>query len=129
MGRFDKFINKVEPTKKVEFSRFEKHINPSLNEADKLSNKDKTVVKTILRLPRNQTVVLDSFADSYEDYEREMDVQWSAGKGRIMLEFNADFIELTNYLVDLCDEIGLKFESDKERNVNTQYFSIWKEKK
>jgi hypothetical protein len=129
MGRFNQFIHKQKPEKMVEKTRFEKHIKPSLNESEKLNSKDKAMIKTIIRLPRNHTAVLDSFAENYADYEREIDVQWSAGKGRIMFEYNADHYELTNYLVDLCDEMGLRFESDKERFVNTQYFTIYKDKK
>jgi len=126
MGRFDRFINEQKAVVEKTPSRFENFIQP-LNEGS-LNAKDKSMIKTILRVPRSHTFVLDTYSKDYEDYEREIDVQWNSAKGKLTLEYNADFYELTNYLVDLCDEMGLRFDSDKERYVNTQYFTIWKEK-
>ncbi|HRR49726.1 MAG TPA: hypothetical protein P5293_07220, partial [Bacteroidales bacterium] len=94
---------------------------------EKLVPQDKNMLKTIIRSPRNTTITLKSFSDDYTPEEREIEIVWKPPQ--ILIFYNKDFYELTNYLVDFCDNNGLEFKSDFERQTNTQYFYIWKEKK
>ena len=66
--------------------------------------------------------VLKSFKSGYTDEEREIEVK-NLNNG-LQLTYNADHFELTNTLVDICDQSGYEFKTNIERNINTTTFTI-----
>lgn len=94
-----------------------------LNE-ERLKDSDRKQIEKLIDKPKNTTFVLKSFSKNYSEDEREVDV--SKAKDGITFEYNADHFELTNVLVDICDENEYRFNTDTERPVNTTYFKVIK---
>jgi len=93
-----------------------------LNE-ERLSNNDKKLIRTYIKIPKNASFVLKSFAKNYDESEREIDVRKL--KNGVEFTYNLDHYELTNSLVDMVDTMGeYKFSTDSEANTNTMYFKV-----
>jgi len=89
-----------------------------------LDNYDKREISKILSSPTNKKWILKSFNKEYIDDEREIQFTVKNGKRILSVEFNLDFYELTNYIVDLCDDLGLPIKTGFEKNTNIQWIEI-----
>ena len=67
-------------------------------------------------------LVLKSFIKNYTEDERLVEIRYE--KGGVELTYNSDHFELTNTLVDICDQSGFEFRTNTERNINTTTFTI-----
>lgn len=94
---------------------------------ERLHSGDKRLILKLIdnKLKGNTTKtswVLKSFKSGYTDDEREIDIK-NLNNG-IQLTYNSDHFELTNTLVDICDQSGYEFKTNTERNINTTTFTI-----
>ena len=92
---------------------------------ERLDNKDKKVIMDIILSKdlKKKTFILKSFSKNYDKEEREVYVVKYPNK--ITFVYNSDHYEMTNVLVDICDDKGYKFKSNTERNINTTTFDIF----
>jgi len=74
------------------------------------------------KLTGKADIILKSFKKNYTDEERVVEIRYQ--KDGVEFTYNADHFELTNTLVDICDNNGYKFKTDTERNINTTTFTI-----
>jgi hypothetical protein len=93
---------------------------------ERLNTQDKRSLLKLIDKPKKLTFVLKSFAKNYDESEREVDVY--PGNRGLTFEYNSDFFELTNTLIDIADMGGHEFKSNTERNINTTAFTIIKGK-
>lgn len=94
-----------------------------LNE-ERLSSSDKRKFLKLIDKPRNTAFILSSFKN-YDEGEKEVDV-YKRGK-TISFEYNADFYELTNTLIDIVDSRNdLNFNIADDPYINQTIFNIIK---
>ena len=67
-------------------------------------------------------IILKSFGKDYTEDERVVEIKYN--KGMVSFTYNSDHFELTNTLVDICDQSGYEFKTNTERNINTTTFAI-----
>ena len=94
---------------------------------EKIDNRDLKQLKQVLSFTKVSTkkgsFILKSYSDLYDEKEREFD--YVQGKGNIILEYNADFFDLTNSLIDMLDGISdVSFKSTEDKQTNTIIFKI-----
>jgi hypothetical protein len=97
-----------------------------LSESTHIENTDMEHFKKVLKNPTHGKYVLRSYRNNYTDEEREVDILALEGRTRIVLTYNADFLEFTQEMVDLCDDLNYTTKYDKERQINTQTLTIYK---
>ena len=95
----------------------------TITESVKLLNSDKEKIYKLINMPRNMTIVLNS----YQEYPaEERTIIFSRRSGTMYLfSYNLDLDEVTNFLVDLCDDFGYQFRTYMERHVNTMNFEVF----
>lgn len=97
---------------------------------ERLVSKDKRdLLKIIDKSIKGKTsgkdeIIIKSFSKDYDEDERTIEVIYK--KGSVVFTYNADHFELTNTLIDICDDMGFKFKTDTERNINTITFEVIK---
>uniref|UniRef100_A0A6M3IS48 Uncharacterized protein n=1 Tax=viral metagenome TaxID=1070528 RepID=A0A6M3IS48_9ZZZZ len=89
---------------------------------EKIDNKDLKDIAKLIKKPTKTTIILKSYSHDYDEGEREMNVR-KIPNG-IELSYNADFYDLTNTLVDICDGSGYEFKTDLEKSINIMNFII-----
>lgn len=95
-----------------------------LNE-ERLSSKDKRMFLSLIDRPKNTAFLLTSFSKNYDEDEREVEVS-KIGK-TVSFEYNADFYELTNILIDVVDsKDDLSFSISDEPAINQTIFRVIK---
>lgn len=93
---------------------------------EKLEKSDLKRLISLIENPKKTTVHLKSYSKDYTKDERDVEIDSKAGGKMVYIEYNADFYDLTDELVDYCDKEGIDFKSGLERHTNTQWFRIMK---
>ena len=99
-----------------------------INESEKMDKKDEKKIKSIITSDnvRKQVIVIQSWSKTYDEEEREIEIV-PKSKG-LEISYNTDFYNLTNFIVDICDEYGFPFKSYDERPINTTTITITNKK-
>ena len=59
-------------------------------------------------------IVLSSFKKDFDKEERVINIEYKINN--VTFTYNADHFELTNTLVDICDDLNYKFNTDTKKN-------------
>jgi hypothetical protein len=97
-----------------------------LSESVHLEHSDLTFFQNLLKNPKHATYVLKSYSRDYTEDEREVSIKSLDGNARIVIEFNMDFLELVQEIIDICDDLGFVVKDSRERNINMQYLEIYR---
>jgi len=97
--------------------KFKEYVNNNNNkieemlfESVKLNSKIKKQIIGYFEHPRNGLIKMDI----YPIDNQEVIVKWKNNKLTFILSM--DFIEVINYIIDLCDDYGYKFIDNYNRN-------------
>ena len=93
---------------------------------EKLNNNDKKSILSLIENPKKTTLLLKSYSENYTEDEREVKVNSKAGGKMVYLEYNSDFYDITDLIVDYCDKNEIDFKSGLDRHTKTQWFRIMK---
>jgi len=121
MGKFKDFVSR--PAIKKEIDMDDRFL---LSESEHVEVVDIAHFKHILQNPTHGKYVLRSYSDHYTEEEREVEILALMGRKVVKLTYNADFLEFTQEMVDLCDDLGYKVEEEIERPINTQTLTIYR---
>jgi hypothetical protein len=96
-----------------------------LEDVERLDHTDTRTVLQVLSNPVHKTWILKSYSKNYTEDEREITITAKNGRKVLYMEYNADFYELTNFIVDACDDLGYNVKSGTEKPVNIQWLEIY----
>jgi hypothetical protein len=96
-----------------------------LEETERLDHSDTKTILQVLSNPVHKSWTLKSYSKNYNEDEREITITAKNGRKVLYVEYNADFYELTNFIVDACDDLGYNVKSGVERAINVQYLEIY----
>ena len=97
-----------------------------ITETSKVEGADIHYFRNILTNPRHDKYTLKSYERDYTAEEREVTILALDGRKRIVITFNADFLELLQELIDLCDDLGYVTKDSNERNINTRTIMVYR---
>jgi len=83
---------------------------------EKIQTSDKDKIKSIIKKPKKTKFKIKSYKDEDNIFELS-----DAGK-YWMMEFNADFFELSEFVVDVFDKDKIKIKSGFDKVDNKQWF-------
>ena len=86
----------------------------------KLTSIDEKTIKSIIKIEKNAEINLQSFPDDT--------ITVINNEESIVIKFNKELCEVTNFIVDFCDENGYIIRDDYIVNNITQYLEFEKEK-
>lgn len=98
-----------------------------LSEATRIEHADIEYITDILKNPRHVVgYALKSYAEHYDEEERELRVEALGGRKRIRITVNADFLELVQEIIDICDDLGYRANVVSERPINTTTIEVYR---
>jgi hypothetical protein len=118
-----KYINKtvIKQTKKVVEEKIViKPIQNILNESIVVHPNDKEMLYYYIEKPSNIVYTLTTYNDTYAENDRHVLISRKLGTAnRTIVIFNNEFVEITDFIVDMCDEMGWFFITGVQEDTNT----------
>lgn len=101
-----------------------KTYNNILNESVSILPIDKENIYHYIEQPANRSIVLQSYGDEYDVADRTITISRKSG---IMTQivYNAELVEITDFLITLCDEMGYRFQTNDQVSPNITSFIIY----
>ncbi len=73
-----------------------------------------------------KTYVMKTYSDEFDEKDRTIVFSRTMGTGnRVVLIVNSEMEEITDFIVDMCDEMGWSFVSTIQPDVNKMTFQIF----
>lgn len=118
-----KYINKpvIKQTKKVIKERIVvKPIQNILNESVVINPNDKEMLYYYIQNPSNIVYTLTTYNDVYDEKDRNVLISRKMGtSNRTIVIYNNEFVELTDFIIEMCDEMGWVFFTGVQEDTNT----------
>ena len=101
----------------------------------KLSPEDQRSIRQLIEDPpqMERAIILSTYEKNYGDDEREFSIvpakghKIKPGKRAYTIEFNSDFDEVDNFLLDLFRNKKIQYKRGTERNINVTYYTFVKD--
>lgn len=126
-NKMRKFLNK-EPKKMVYVKESRQKI-PSelnlLNESVIIDNDDKEAIYHYIQQPGNQQYTLKTYSDTYPEEDRTIIFSRTMGTGnRTVVILYSALEEISNFIVEMCDEMGWTFSVTNQQDTDKIIFQI-----
>ena len=95
-----------------------------LNEAVIFKANDKELLYHAVESPGNRTFILSTYADTHAETDRTVVASRKSGT-MVLLVYRSEFIEVTDFLIKMCDEMGYQFVSNDQKNPEITAFEIF----
>jgi hypothetical protein len=127
-NKMRKFLNK-EPKRMVYVKESRQKI-PSelnlLNESVIIDNDDKEAIYHYIQQPGNQQYTLKTYSDTYPEEDRTIIFSRTMGTGnRTVVILYSALEEISNFIVEMCDEMGWQFVSTLQNEPEKIIFQIF----
>lgn len=123
--KMKKFLDK--PIKKkpiVEVKQTPKMPQNLINEAVTIEFSDKELLYHFIEQPGNQQFVLSTYSDEYPEVDRTVVISRKSGN-MVLLILNSEFEEISDFIVEMCDEMGWKFFTGVQEDTGKIVFTIF----
>lgn len=123
--KMKRFLDK--PVKKkivVESKQRTKIPQNLINEAVTISPNDKELLYHFIEQPGNQQFALSTYADEYPEVDRMVVISRKSGN-MVLVVFNNEFEEISDFVVEMCDEMGWPFVSGIQEDTGKIIFEIF----
>jgi hypothetical protein len=92
-----------------------KPYNNILNESEQIRPEDKEVLYQSIQRPGNRSYVLQSYQDVFDVPDRTIVISRKSGT-MVHLAYNSELVEITDFLVNMCDEMGYAFHTADQKS-------------
>ncbi len=123
--KMKKFLDR--PVKKkpiVEVKQKPKMPQNLINEAITIDPNDKELLYHFIEQPGNQQFALSTYAEEYPEVDRMVVISRKSGN-MVLLILNSEFEEISDFIVEMCDEMGWPFTSGVQEDTGKIIFEIF----
>lgn len=121
--KMKKFLNKQSPKKVIINEEF-KLPNNLLSESVKVKQHDKEALYQYIEKPTNITYVLSTYSNTHDQQDRTIQISRKSGN-RVIVILHNELEEISDFIVEMCDQMGWKFVSGYQRDTNKIIFTIF----
>jgi len=123
--KMKKFLDKP-ITKKiiVEVKQKPKLPQNLINEAITIVPSDKELLYHFIEQPGNQQFALSTYSDEYPEVDRMVVISRKSGN-MVLVIFNSEFEEISDFVVEMCDQMGWPFTSGVQEDTSKIIFEIF----
>lgn len=97
-----------------------------LNESVTIDPDDKEMIYHYIEQPGNTTYTLKTYSDEYPEEDRIIWFSRTMGTGnRVVVIFFSELEEISDFIVQMCDDMGWPFVTGVQKDTNKIIFEIF----
>jgi hypothetical protein len=112
------------PIQKITEEKISNKYNNILNETNNIKSSDKEMLYKYIEQPGNRKYVLKSYSDTYDESDRTIVISRKSGN-MVHVVFNDELEEISEFIINMCDELGYKFNVGNQEKPGLTSFIIY----